>query len=82
MGTLCQSYSFYFVVSGVFLPGPQTGIVLLDLIINLAKVFLVVVVVELIELVSPRLRIDQAINYFKGVAVLALAGLAFALLGI
>ncbi|MGI6488026.1 MAG: NADH-quinone oxidoreductase subunit H [Syntrophomonadaceae bacterium] len=67
---------------GVFLPGPQTGIVLLDLIINLAKVFLVVVVVELIELVNPRLRIDQAINYFKGVAVLALAGLAFALLGI
>ncbi|TEB08098.1 Formate hydrogenlyase subunit 4 [Pelotomaculum schinkii] len=65
----------------VFLPGPKTGILVADLLINLVKVFIVVGLVELIELVNPRLKIDQAINYFKGVAVLALIGLAFALMG-
>lgn len=73
---------FTSVFIGVFLPGPQTGFIAADILINVVKVFAVIIVVELIGLVNPRLRIDQAINYFKGVVILALAGLVFALLGL
>lgn len=66
----------------IFLPWPKTGILVADLLLNLIKVFIIAGLVELIELVNPRLRIDQALNYFKGVAVLALVGLAFALIGL
>lgn len=68
--------------SAEFLPGPKTGFLLADLALHLVKILLVIVVVEIIALVNPRLRLDQAVNYFKWVAALAIFGMAFALLGL
>jgi formate hydrogenlyase subunit 4 len=45
------------------------------------KVLLVLVIVEVVAVLSPRLRINQAIRFFEGVAVVALAGLLFAAFG-
>lgn len=66
----------------IFFPWPKTMIWPLDILITLAKVFAVLLFVALVDVINPRLRIDQAINYFKGIAALALVGLIFAFLGI
>jgi formate hydrogenlyase subunit 4 len=65
----------------VFLPWPRFGILPMDLIITLAKVLAVLVLVAVIDVVNPRLRIDQAMGYFMRVAVSSLAALAFAVIG-
>lgn len=65
----------------IFIPWPKTFDFALDLIITLAKIFAVILVVCLVDVVNPRLRIDQAIAYFFGVIIIALAALAFSLVG-
>ncbi|HWI61107.1 MAG TPA: NADH-quinone oxidoreductase subunit H, partial [Symbiobacteriaceae bacterium] len=50
--------------------------------LHAAKVLLVLVVVEVVAVLSPRLRINQAIRFFEGLAVVALAGLLFAAFGL
>jgi len=52
-----------------------------NLVITLIKISLVVVFIGLIDVVSPRLRIDQALAYFVGIIFMAVIGLTFALLG-
>lgn len=49
--------------------------------VQLAKVLVVVLLVGLVDVVNPRLRIDQAIVYYFGVILTALVGLVFALVG-
>ena len=51
------------------------------LVAQIIKVILVVVLVGLIDVVNPRLRIDQAMAYYFGVILTALVGLVFALVG-
>ncbi|HEX3010644.1 MAG TPA: NADH-quinone oxidoreductase subunit H [Syntrophomonadaceae bacterium] len=82
MALYCKVFIYASLFLDVFFPGPSLSFTLLDIVLHLFKVIAVILVVELIELVNPRLRIDQATNYFKGVAVLALFGLGFALLGL
>jgi len=52
-----------------------------NVIIALLKIAVVVVLVGLVDVVNPRLRIDQALAYFLGIIFMAVIGLAFALLG-
>lgn len=66
----------------IFLPWLQTSYTPVNIIINLLKVLVLVVVVELIATLNPRLKIEQAIKYFAGVIIFALAGMALALLGL
>jgi formate hydrogenlyase subunit 4 len=65
----------------VFLPWPHFGIQLADLITTIVKVVVVLTLVALIEVVNPRLRVDQAMGYFMRVAFSSLAALAFAVIG-
>ncbi len=48
---------------------------------HLVKVAVVIIVVGLIDVVNPRLRIDQAMSYFFGVVFLAVVAMALALMG-
>jgi Formate hydrogenlyase subunit 4 len=66
----------------IFLPWLRTGFTAVDIIINLLEVLVLVVIVELIADLNPRLKIDQAIKFFAGIIVFALAGMALALLGL
>ncbi|UWG96493.1 NADH-quinone oxidoreductase subunit H [Dehalobacter sp. DCM] len=66
----------------ICLPWLQTGNAFLDIVLNLLKVLVLVVVVELIAALNPRLKIEQAIKYFAWVIVFALAGMGLALLGL
>ena len=78
---LAKQIIFTAIFVQIFIPWPKTFVFALDLLITLVKVLVVVLVVCLVDVVNPRLRIDQAIAYFFGVIIIALAGLAFALVG-
>jgi len=65
----------------IFIPWPRTFVLGWDLLITLLKMLVTILVVCLVDVVNPRLRIDQAIVYFFGVIIIALAGLAFAMVG-
>lgn len=65
----------------MFFPWPKTGVLVLDIIINLVKVLFVGVLVEVVAAVNPRLKIEQAIKYFAGVVAFALIGMALAIAG-
>ena len=78
-GFLAKQVIFASLFCQVFIPWPTTFILWLDILINLVKVLIVVIFVCLIDVVNPRLRIDQAIRYFLVMVFVALMGLVFAL---
>ena len=65
----------------VFFPWPHYGIYPIDLLLTMVKVLVVLILVTVVDVVNPRLRIDQAMGYFMRVAVSSLAALAFAVIG-
>jgi formate hydrogenlyase subunit 4 len=65
----------------VFFPWPRFGVLPVDLIVTAVKVLVILVLVAVVDVVNPRLRIDQAMGYFMRVAVSSLAALAFAVIG-
>jgi len=72
---------FAFLLVEVFFPWPHFGNYLIDLIATIVKVLVVLVLVTVVDVVNPRLRIDQAMGYFMRVGVTSLAALAFAVIG-
>ena len=78
-GFLAKQVIFASLFCQIFVPWPATFTLWLDVPINLLKVLIVVVFVCLIDVVNPRLRIDQAIRYFLVMVFVALMGLVFAL---
>ncbi|MDH7498757.1 MAG: NADH-quinone oxidoreductase subunit H [candidate division NC10 bacterium] len=78
---LAKQIVFTAIFVQIFIPWPKTFLLGWDLLITLVKIFVVILLVCLVDVVNPRLRIDQAIVYFFGVIIIALAGLAFAMVG-
>ena len=70
-----------FLLVEVFLPWPRFGILPVDLAASGLKVLVVLLLVEVVDVVNPRLRIDQAMGYFVRVALASLSALAFAVIG-
>lgn len=66
----------------VFIPWPKTGIIPADILINFAKVLVVIVVVGVIDAVNPRIRVDQAVKYFIMLWAILLFAVSFALIGV
>lgn len=65
----------------LFVPWPRTGVLPLDLLFALLKAVIVLVVIAVVDVVNPRLRVEQAMNYYLRVAFSSLAALAFAVIG-
>lgn len=65
----------------LFFPWPRGSSVLVNLPLALGKAAVVLVVVALIDVVNPRLRVEQAMSYYLRVGFSALAALAFAIGG-
>jgi formate hydrogenlyase subunit 4 len=76
-----KQFVFAFLLVEVFFPWPHFGNYLIDLIATIVKVLVVLVLVTVVDVVNPRLRIDQAMGYFMRVGVASLAALAFAVIG-
>jgi formate hydrogenlyase subunit 4 len=70
-----------FLLVEVFFPWPHTGIYPIDLVATIVKVLVLLILVAVVDVVNPRLRVDQAMGYFMRVAVSSLAALAFAVIG-
>jgi formate hydrogenlyase subunit 4 len=70
-----------FLLVQIFAPWPMLGNLGGDLVIGLAKVLVLLVLVALVDVVNPRLRVDQAMVYFTRVVFVALGALAFAVIG-
>ncbi len=65
----------------IFAPWPKTGYLLPDIVMHLLKITIVLLIVELMANINPRLKINQAIPCFAGVILFALAGMAIAIMG-
>lgn len=65
----------------VFVPWPRLGLLPLDLALALMKALVALVLVAVIDVVNPRLRVEQAMGYYMRVAFSAVAALAFAVIG-
>lgn len=76
-----KSFIFASIFFSVFLPWPHFDVTYLNIISNLVKVFIFVLLVGVVDSVNPRLRIDQSIKYFAIVIFFAFIGLIFALVG-
>jgi formate hydrogenlyase subunit 4 len=72
---------FAFLLVEVFFPWPYFAAPVVDLAATIVKVLVVLTLVAVVEVVNPRLRIDQAMGYFMRVGVSSLAALAFAVIG-
>ncbi len=70
-----------FLLVEVFVPWPRFGILPVDLAVSGVKVLVVLLLVQVVDVVNPRLRIDQAMGYFVRVALSSLSALAFAVIG-
>ncbi len=70
-----------FLLVEVFFPWPRFGVFLFDILASAVKVLVVLLIVALVDVVNPRLRIDQALGFFMRVAISSLAALAFAMIG-
>ena len=73
-------YCFLFVQ--VFVPWPALNPWPLAVLVAIAKVGILFVLAAVVEAVSPRLRIDQAMNCMARVLFVALAALVFAVIGV
>ena len=65
----------------VFVPWPHIGVLPLDIVLTLAKAAIVLVLVGVIDVVNPRLKIEQAMGYYMRVSLSALSAVAFAVIG-
>jgi formate hydrogenlyase subunit 4 len=69
------------VLVAIFVPWGATFPLPLAVLAHVAKLLVLAVLVCLVDVVNPRLRIDQALVYYFGVIFVAITGLAFALIG-
>lgn len=65
----------------LFIPWPHVGSLVPDLLLTLVKALVVLVLVAVVDVVNPRLRVEQAMGYYLRVGVTSLAALAFAIIG-
>ncbi len=70
-----------FLLVEVFFPWPRFGVLPLDLLASAVKVFVILLLVAVVDVVNPRLRIDQAMGYFLRLGISSLSALAFAVIG-
>jgi formate hydrogenlyase subunit 4 len=71
-----------FLLVELFAPWPRTGLYPADLAVALVKVAVVLALVALVDVVNPRVKVDQAMRYYLRVALTAAAALAFAVIGV
>jgi len=70
-----------FLLVEVFFPWPHFGVFLLNLVASCVKALAVLLLVALVDVVNPRLRVDQAMGYFVRVGLSSMSALAFAVIG-
>ncbi len=79
--TMAKQMVYASILVAVFLPWGNQLAYPLSLLIHMLKVCAIVGIVGLIDVVNPRLRVEQAMKFFVFVIALALIGLGLAVVG-
>jgi len=79
---MAKQIVFCSIFTQVFIPWPMVGNLAWDVLINLAKVLVLVLIIAVIDVVNPRLRIDQSVRYYLYLSLFALIAVGLALAGI
>jgi len=79
---MAKQIVFCSVFCQIFIPWPMMGHLAWDVLINLAKVFLLILIIALIDVVNPRLRIDQSVRYYLYLFLFSLSAIVAALAGV
>ena len=79
---LIRQVVYCFLLVQIFVPWPVVSPWPLMVLIAIGKVGVLFVLAAVVEAVNPRLRIDQAMNYMGRLLFVALAALAFAVIGV
>jgi formate hydrogenlyase subunit 4 len=78
-------YAKQFVVSAlfvqVFIPWPVIGIPAIDVVLTVVKILIVFILVGVIEVLMPRLKINQALHYYASLFVIGAMAIVMAYLG-
>ena len=82
IGLLIRQLVYAFLLVQIFIPWPNISSWPLALLAAIIKVLILFVLAAVVEAVSPRLRMDQAMNFMGRVLFVALAALAFAVIGV
>jgi len=82
MGLLIRQLVYSFLFVQIFIPWPALSPWPLMVLSAVVKVVILFVLAAVVEAVSPRLRIDQAMIFMSRVLFVALAALAFAAIGV
>lgn len=82
MAIYAKQLIFASVFMQVFLPWPHIASMPVNVVVNLAKIFVLLLLVGVIDSVHPRLRIDQSMNFFARVVFISLAALVLAAAGV
>jgi formate hydrogenlyase subunit 4 len=82
LALLIRQLTYCFLLVQIFVPWPSFSLWPLSVVAALVKVLILFVLAAVVEAVSPRLRIDQAMGYMGRVLFVALAALAFATIGV
>ncbi len=78
---MAKQMVFCSVFCQIFIPWPMIGHIVWDVLINLAKVLVLVLILALIDVVNPRLRIDQSVRYYLHLGFFSLSAVFVALAG-
>jgi len=78
---MAKQVVFCSVFCQIFIPWPMVGHIAWDVLISLAKVFVLVLIIALIDVVNPRLRIDQSVKYYLHLGFFSLSAIFVALAG-
>jgi formate hydrogenlyase subunit 4 len=79
---MAKQIVFCSVFCQVFIPWPIMGHIAWDVLIHLVKVFVLVLILALIDVVNPRLRIDQSVRYYLCLGFVSLSAMVLALAGL
>jgi formate hydrogenlyase subunit 4 len=79
---MAKQIVFCSVFCQIFIPWPMMGQIAWDVLINLAKVLVLVLILALIDVVNPRLRIDQSVRYYLCLGFVSLSVIVLALAGV
>ena len=82
LALLVRQFVYSLVLVQIFFPWPSFSFMPLAIAALLVKVLVLFVLAAVVEAVSPRLRVDQAMTYASRVLFVALAALAFAAIGV
>lgn len=76
-----RQFVFAALLVSIFFPWPKVGILYLQVLLTVVKVFIVFVIVGLADVVNPRIKIDQALAFYLAVIIAAAMAVVLAFVG-